>query len=265
MLCCGGGVLVLAVLLGLICAVGAAGCEGGPGSRGQYRAAASCGSSRFLRHQGHSRYCRRLMTARRPLCERREARPPRPPAIAPLGAGRVAVVLGASDWTRDDGEPVRLDEALPAIARKVISTMEKADPLDQSADDIEAIGVDAAGIRAAFRGRHSLQARPGGRRAADSRCCWQATPKDTGRRSGICSIACSSGTWATTTGTTRPLRPSYHQLYPPEKGQPRTFVEAQYPAKLAPLDLARAAQSDPARDSHSKFIKGDQRSRRRRF
>jgi hypothetical protein len=40
------------------------------------------------------------------------------------------------------------------------------------------------------------------------------------------------------------MRPAYYQLYPPEKGQPRTFVEVQYPAKLAPLGIARAAQSD---------------------
>src|SRR5205823_6246613 len=29
---------------------------------------------------------------------------------------------------------------------------------------------------------------------------------------------------------TRPLRPAYDQLYPPEKGQPRTFMEVRYPA-----------------------------------
>src|SRR5262249_17148309 len=29
---------------------------------------------------------------------------------------------------------------------------------------------------------------------------------------------------------TRPLRPSYVQLYPPEKGKPRTFMQASYPA-----------------------------------
>ncbi len=66
-----------------------------------------------------------------------------------------------------------------------------------------------------------------------------------GRRSGICSIACSSGIWATTTGTRGRCGRRTIQLYPPEKGQPRTFIEAQYPAKLTPLNLARAAQSDP--------------------
>ena len=48
---------------------------------------------------------------------------------------------------------------------------------------------------------------------------------------------------------TRVLRPSYNQLYPPEKGQPHTLVEVRYPpanrAKDNPelLDLLR--QNDP--------------------
>ncbi len=28
------------------------------------------------------------------------------------------------------------------------------------------------------------------------------------------------------------LRPAYYQLYPPEKGSARTFMEAQYPSSL---------------------------------
>ena len=89
--------------------------------------------------------------------------PPRPPAIAPLGSGRVAVVLGALDWTRDDGEPVLLDEELPAMARKVISSTAKrpihsVNPPATSKPSAWTL----AGIRAAFCQRHSLQARPGG-------------------------------------------------------------------------------------------------------
>jgi hypothetical protein len=45
---------------------------------------------------------------------------------------------------------------------------------------------------------------------------------------------------------TRVLRPAYTQLYPPEKGQPRTFVEAQYPEKLSqPGLLQRLGLHDP--------------------
>jgi hypothetical protein len=42
------------------------------------------------------------------------------------------------------------------------------------------------------------------------------------------------------------MRPAYIQLYPPEKGQPRTFVETDYPANIAALNLAqRVEQADP--------------------
>ena len=170
--------------------------------------------------------------------------PPRPPAIAPLGAGRVAVVLGASDWTRDDGEPVRLDEALPAIARKAISAIEKADPLDQSAGDIEAIGVELLEFVRPFvddihykldlrEDEPLIQVLLAGYTEGYGPEIWDLQYRVQQRNLG-------NDYWAT-----RPLRPSYHQLYPPEKGQPRTFIEAQYPAQLAPLNLARAAQADP--------------------
>lgn len=46
--------------------------------------------------------------------------------------------------------------------------------------------------------------------------------------------------------STRVLRPAYHQLYPPEKGQPHTFVEVQYPKNATqPGLLDRLARHDP--------------------
>ena len=42
------------------------------------------------------------------------------------------------------------------------------------------------------------------------------------------------------------LRPAYNQLYPPEKGQPRTFVEVRYPEGSAePTLAARLTANDP--------------------
>jgi hypothetical protein len=57
--------------------------------------------------------------------------------------------------------------------------------------------------------------------------------------------------------TTQVQRPTYLQFWPPEKGQPRTLVEFDYPAQNAPLSLLdllrqkdprveRVVQSDPA-------------------
>jgi hypothetical protein len=171
--------------------------------------------------------------------------PPRLPAIAPLGAGRVAVVLGATDWTRDDGEPVLLDEELPAVARKVISATEKADPLDQSANDIEAIGVALLEFVRPFVDdiHYKLDL------AADEpliEVLLAGYAEDYGPEIWDLRYRVQQRNLGNDYWSTRPLRPSYYQLYPPEKGRPRTFIEAQYPAKLPPLGLARAAQSDPA-------------------
>jgi hypothetical protein len=44
---------------------------------------------------------------------------------------------------------------------------------------------------------------------------------------------------------TRILRPSYEQLYPPEKGQPRTLVEAHFPADKSPGLKDLFAGNDP--------------------
>jgi hypothetical protein len=171
---------------------------------------------------------------------------PRLPAIVPLGAGRVAVVLGATDWTRDDaGKPTLLDEELPAMAGRVFSAAEKLAPLDQSATDIESLGVTVLEFVRPFVAdiHYQLDLAPdeplievlvAGYTEGYGPEIWDLHYRVQQRNLG-------SDYW-----DTRPLRPSYYQLYPPEKGQPRTFVEAQYPAKVAPLGLARAALSDPA-------------------
>lgn len=171
---------------------------------------------------------------------------PRLPAIAPLGAGRVAVVLGATDWTRNEtDQPTLLDEELPAIARKAFNSTATANPLDQTASDIEAIGVMVLEfIRPYVDDVHyKLDLAPdepfvevflAGYTEGYGPEIWDLRYRVQQRNLG-------NDYWAT-----RPMRPSYYQLYPPEKGQPRTFIEAQYPATLAPLDLARAAQADPA-------------------
>jgi hypothetical protein len=168
------------------------------------------------------------------------------PAIAPLGAGRMAVVLGATDWTRDDArEPTLLDEELPALARRAINSTARADPLDQTANDLEAIGVTVLEFIRPFvndihykldlaEDESFIEVLLAGYTEGYGPEIWDLRYRVQQRNLG-------SDYW-----DTRPMRPSYHQLYPPEKGQPRTFIEAQHPAKLEPLDLARAAQSDPA-------------------
>jgi hypothetical protein len=169
----------------------------------------------------------------------------RPPAIVPLGMGRIGVVMGATDWTRNDAKPTLLDEQLPTLVKQAYASIKKVDPLNPSADDIESIGISILEYL-----------RP-----------WVSDihyKLDLGKDDPIVEIVLAGYTqgygpeiwdlryrvqqknltgdyWETT-----PLRPGYYQLYPPEKGEPKTFVEAQYPTRVEPLGLLRATQSDPA-------------------
>ena len=169
----------------------------------------------------------------------------RPPAIVPLGTGRIGVVMGATDWTRNDAKPTLLDEQLPTLVKQAFTATKKVDPLNPSADDIESIGISILEYL-----------RP-----------WVSDihyKLDLGKDDPIVEILLAGYTqgygpeiwdlryrvqqknlvgdyWET-----QPLRPAYYQLYPPEKGEPKTFIEAQYPARVEPLGLLRATQSDPA-------------------
>jgi hypothetical protein len=167
----------------------------------------------------------------------------RPPAVQPVGAGRVAVVLGAADWTGDDGKLTQLDAELPTIARQVFNATATKNPLDQSASDIEAVGVTLLEfLRPLVSDIHyklNLAANEPLIEVLLAGYTEGYGPEIWDLHYRVQQQSFGPDYWET-----RPMRPAYYQLYPPEKGQPRTFVEVQYPAKLAPLGLARAAQSD---------------------
>jgi hypothetical protein len=169
----------------------------------------------------------------------------RAPAIVPLGTGRIGVVMGATDWTRNDAKPTLFDEQLPTLVKQAFASTKKVDPLNPSADDIESIGISILEYL-----------RP-----------WVSDihyKLDLGKDDPMVEILLAGYTqgygpeiWdlryrvqqKNLTGDyweTQPLRPAYYQLYPPEKGEPKTFIEAQYPARVEPLGLLRATQADPA-------------------
>jgi hypothetical protein len=166
-----------------------------------------------------------------------------PPAIVPIGAGHMAVLLGATDWTRD-GKPTLLDKELPALVTKAFNATPNVDPA-QSTADIESIGLTLLEfIRPVVEDIHYnldlasdeplVELLLAGYTEGYGPEIWELQYRVQQQDLG-------SDYW-----DSRPLRPAYYQLYPPEKGEPKTFIEARYPAKLAPLDLARATQSDPA-------------------
>jgi hypothetical protein len=171
------------------------------------------------------------------------------PAVESLSALRAGVMLGAVEWVRPDSsdKPIRLDFELPGIVAAVLNTSGQPKYTD-AASDIEMIGVavlervrQVAGLlhdKINMREDEPL-----------IRIVLADYVPDYGPEAWTIDYHIAQDDLGNDFWRTRVLRPSYNQLYPPEKGQPHTLVEVRYPlanrAKSAPelLDLLR--QNDP--------------------
>src|SRR6266404_1189175 len=142
----------------------------------------------------------------------------RQPVVVTLSALRAGVLLGAVEWIwpESSDKPVRLDGELERIAAVALNTSGRpksgeAEPL------LRLVLVDYV--------------------------------PDYGPEAWVIDYHIHQDALASDYWRTRVLRPSYNQLYPPEKGQPHTLIEVRYPpanrATAAPelLDLLR--QNDP--------------------
>jgi len=168
----------------------------------------------------------------------------RPPSVLPVSSGRIGVLLGAIDWTAPDtGKTTHLDSELSAVAANALRRP-KQKPSEEPSE-IEDIGV---GVLELIRPmvdqiHHKLDLGP------DEPLVelilldyvqnygpeiWSLQYRVRQQNLGV-------DFWQT-----RIMRPAYIQLYPPEKAQPRTFIETDFPANIPPLNLAqRIAQPDP--------------------
>jgi hypothetical protein len=174
----------------------------------------------------------------------------KPPAIAILSAERMGVMLGAVEWVRPDSreKPIRLDKEFHALAGAALNTAGQPRDPEGSASDIESIGVAVLERLRQVAGllHHKINV------AEDEpvlRIVLAGNQRDYGPEAWtidyfIRQDALGNGYWRT-----RVQRPSYYQLYPPEKGKPHTLVEVRYPpenrAKDAPELLDLLQQNDP--------------------
>jgi hypothetical protein len=163
-----------------------------------------------------------------------------------LGGGRVAVLLGAVDWmSNQSSEPTHLDDEIAAIARKGYNSTVTPNAQDQTASDIEGIGVTLLEFIRPFVDDIHYELNLGPDEPVVELLLAGYTegygPEIWDLRYQVRQRNLGNDYWET-----RLQRPAYYQLYPPEKGDPKTFLEVRYPAAVAPLELARAAQSDPA-------------------
>jgi hypothetical protein len=172
-----------------------------------------------------------------------------PPVVAALGDLRAGVIMGAVEWVQPESKdaPARLDVEFPRLVASAVHAGAKAGD-SGSASDIEAIGVAVLERLRVLAGQlhHKINL------AEDEpllRIVLAGYVEGYGPEAWTLDYHVRQEELANDYWQTRVLRPSYTQLYPPEKGQPRTLVEVRYPpenrAKDEPelLDLLR--QNDP--------------------
>jgi len=168
----------------------------------------------------------------------------RAPTVLPVSPGRIGVLLGAIEWTVPaTGKTTRFDADLPSVAANALRGPAKKS-LDQPTE-IEDIGV---GMLEEIRPmveqiHHKLDLAPDEPLVELILADYVENygPEIWTLQYRVRQENLGSDFWQT-----RILRPAYFQLYPPEKGQAHTFVEAEYPANVPRLDLAdRIARHDP--------------------
>jgi hypothetical protein len=171
------------------------------------------------------------------------------PVVATLSALRAGVLLGAVEWVQPESsdKPIRLDRELERIAAGALNTSGR--PNDSSAaTDIETIGVALLERVREVAGQLHHKINIGEDEPLIRLVLVDYVP-DYGPEAWTVDYRIRQDVLASDYWRTRVLRPSYNQLYPPEKGQPRTLVEVRYPpanratAEPELLDLLR--QNDP--------------------
>ena len=171
------------------------------------------------------------------------------PVIVALSALRAGVLLGAVEWIQPESsdKPIRLDSELERIAAAALNTSGRPQYSD-AATDIESIGVALLERVREVAGQlhHKINI---GENEPILRLVLVDYVPDYGPEAWTVDYHIRQDALANEYWRTRVLRPSYNQLYPPEKGQPRTLIEVRYPpanratAEAELLDLLR--QNDP--------------------
>jgi hypothetical protein len=174
----------------------------------------------------------------------------RPPGIAVLSSERAGVMLGAVEWVQPDSKdkPVRLDNEFPHLVAAALNTGGRPGNYSSGASDIESIGVAVLErVRELAETLHhkiNLKEDEPLVRVVLAGYVRDYGPEVWSLDYRIRQDALGNDLWRT-----RVLRPSYNQLYPPEKGQPKTLIEVRYPpenrATDAPELLDLLQRNDP--------------------
>jgi len=173
----------------------------------------------------------------------------RPPAVASLGPLRAGVILGAVEWVKPESmdPPVRLDAEFPRLAAAAVAST-GAEKSSATASDIESIGVSVLERVRVLAGQLHNKINLGEDEPLVRIVLADYVP-GYGPEAWTLDYFVRQDQVASSYWRTRVLRPSYTQLYPPEKGQPHTLVEVRYPsadrAKDEPELRDLLQQNDP--------------------
>ena len=173
----------------------------------------------------------------------------RPPAPVEIDSSRVGIMLGPIDWfsPSTQQEIARLDRELPHLKTRLVITTPHLGQVQvgDEAADIEATGQGLGErLNQVAKGLRSKVNLPADEPLAELIMAdyvggygaevWQLLY-------GMKQEQQKGDYWET-----RVLRPSYTQFWPPEKGQPKTLMEFNYPVGNAPPSLLQLLrQKDP--------------------
>ena len=172
----------------------------------------------------------------------------RTPEIAILSAERIGVMMGAVEWVQPDSKdkPIRLDDEFHRLIAAALNTGPQKDRGFQTSD-IESIGIAVLERVRVLAGllHHKVNL---GEDEPLIRIVLAGYVRDYGPEAWTIDYHIRQDALGNDIWRTRVLRPSYNQIYPPEKGQPKTFMEVRFPpenrAKGEPELLDLLQQND---------------------
>jgi len=152
-----------------------------------------------------------------------------PPEITILSAERIGVMLGAVEWVQPDSKdkPIRLDNEFHSLIAAALNNGGQKDAAFR-ASDIESIGIAVLERVRVLAGmlHHKISL---GEDEPLIRIVLVGFVRDYGPEAWAIDYHIEQDALGNDIWRTRVLRPSYNQLYPPEKGKPKTFMEVRYP------------------------------------
>lgn len=169
----------------------------------------------------------------------------RPPIVFPINDRRIGILLGAAEWVvpSSPGTPVRLDQVIARLSREAAPHQEPG-RADQ-ASDIESIGIAfLEKLRTmAEQLHHRIDLRAEAPLVELLLIDYQP---DYGPEVWLLQYRIKQEQLRGDFWQTKTLRPSYTQLYPPEKHHPKTLVEVRFPPEVpGPTLLELLQQNDP--------------------